>query len=145
MRKFVLVLALVGLLPLAFPSSGARAGWLKGNTAGLHPLLRARLYRLHKAYGRPITVTPGGGCRAHGNRRAPRSWHRRAVGCKAADIIIPGVSRRAILAWWGRNVGGGRGFYCGRSFVHVDVGPNRTWSWYCGKRRPRARRYARRR
>ncbi len=121
--------------------SPAQAGnWLSGDVAGLNPALKAKLYRLHKAFGRPIKVTPQGGCRLHGNRRAPRSWHRRAVGCKAADIIMPGVSRRTILAWWARNVGGGRGFYCGRRFVHVDIGPNRTWSWYCGGRATRVAR-----
>ena len=116
---------------LAIP---AEAGWLSGNTAGLHPRLKAKLHRLHVAFGRPVRVTPHGGCRARGNRRAPKSWHRRAVGCKAADIVIPGVSRRTILAWWGRNIGGGRGFYCGRRFVHVDIGPARTWTWYCKRR-----------
>ncbi|HHN67934.1 MAG TPA: DUF882 domain-containing protein [Thermopetrobacter sp.] len=133
-KRFAAALLLAALAP------SAEAGWLNGNTAGLHPALKAKLHRLHKAYGRPIHVTPQGGCRARGNRRAPKSWHRRAVGCKAADIVIPGVSRRTILAWWGRNIGGGRGFYCGRRFVHVDIGPARTWTWYCQRRTRIARR-----
>ena len=134
MRKNIMVMmAAVGLA--AMPAPAMAGGWLTGSTAGLNPALKSKLYRLHKAFGKPIRVTPGGGCRARGNRRAPKSWHRRAVGCKAADIIMPGVPQRAILAWWGRHVGGGRGYYCGRRFVHVDIGPNRTWSWYCGKRR----------
>ncbi len=112
-------------------------GWLSGDTAGLNPALKAKLFQLHKAFDKPILITPHGGCRNHGSKRAPKSWHRRAVGCKAADVIISGVSRRAILSWWARHVGGGRGFYCGRRFVHVDIGPNRTWSWYCGGRATR--------
>ena len=140
MRMGKFVAGMILLSTAMFLSPAQAAGWLTGDTAGLSPALKAKLYRLHKAYGRPIRVTPNGGCRARGNRRAPRSWHRRAVGCKAADIIMPGVSRRAILNWWARNVGGGRGFYCGRRFVHVDIGPNRTWSWYCGGRATRVAR-----
>ncbi len=125
------------LLASAYVLPAQAGNWLSGDVAGLNPVLKAKLYRLHKAYGKPIMVTPHGGCRNHGNRRAPKSWHRRAVGCKAADIIMPGISRRTILNWWAHNVGGGRGFYCGRRFVHVDIGPNRTWSWYCGGRTTR--------
>ncbi len=137
MRK-IIVLLVVGLISAAFIGSQARAGdWVSGPYAGLHPRLKANLYKLHRAFGRPVRITPGGGCRARGNKRAPKSWHRRAVGCKAADIIVPGISRRTILKWWANHVGGGRGFYCGQRFVHVDIGPNRTWSWYCGSRRTR--------
>jgi len=132
MRKGKIAAALFMLAAVSV--APAQAGdWLSGDIAGLNPTLKVKLHRLHKAFGKP-------GCRKHGNRRAPKSWHRRAVGCKAADIIMPGVSRRAILAWWARNVGGGRGFYCGRRFVHVDIGPNRTWSWYCGGRTTRVAR-----
>ena len=139
MRKTMIAAASVLLAAATFTPAQA-GGWLSGDIAGLNPSLKAKLYRLHKAFGRPIMVTPHGGCRNHGSRRAPKSWHRRAVGCKAADIIVPGVSRQALLNWWARNVGGGRGFYCGRRFVHVDIGPNRTWSWYCGGRTTRVAR-----
>lgn len=66
------------------------------------------------------------------NRSVSKSYHLYNRGCKAADVVIKGVGRKTILAWWAKNVGGGRGYYCGRRFVHVDVGPDRTWKWYCG-------------
>jgi len=131
-------------MPTGQPPALAADGWISGPVRGLHPRLLTNLRSLHRATGRHITITPHGGCRLHGNRRAPRSYHRIAAGCRAADIIIPGVSRRWVLRWWARHVGGGRGFYCGRSFVHVDVGPARTWSWYCRRPTRLARRNRRR-
>ncbi|HHN72784.1 MAG TPA: DUF882 domain-containing protein [Thermopetrobacter sp.] len=126
------------------PPAPAAAGWISGPYRGLHPRLKVHLHRLHRVFGRPVRVMPHGGCRRHGSRRAPRSFHRIAAGCKAADIVMPGVSGRRILAWWGRHVGGGRGYYCGHAFVHVDIGPPRTWRWYCGQRLA-GRRHGRRR
>ena len=131
-RHIVVLLQAAVLAAFFVPAAQAGQGWLSGPAHGLHPRLKAGLYRLHRAFGRPIRITPHGGCRRHGNRRAPRSFHRIAAGCKAADIVVPGVARSAILRWWARHMGGGRGFYCGRRFVHVDVGPARTWRWYCG-------------
>ena len=133
MIRYIVVLLQAAVLAAFFVSAAqAGQGWLSGPAHGLHPHLKAGLYRLHRAFGRPIRITPHGGCRRHGNRRAPHSFHRIAAGCKAADIVMPGVARSAILRWWARHMGGGRGFYCGRPFVHVDVGPARTWRWYCG-------------
>lgn len=134
-RGKILIAALLLSVVLAQPVRAE--GWLSGDIAGLNPVLKTKLLQLHKAFGKPVRVTPHGGCRRHGSRRAPKSWHRRAVGCKAADIVMPGIARHAILNWWARHVGGGRGFYCGRRFVHVDIGPNRRWSWYCGNRTTR--------
>ena len=138
-RHLILFLQVAVIAAFFMPVAQAGAGWLSGPTHGLHPRLRTGLYRLHMAFGRPVRITPHGGCRKHGNRRAPRSFHRIAAGCKAADIVMPDVSRHAILSWWARHMGGGRGFYYGRSFVHVDVGPSRHWSWFC---RPRSTRIA---
>jgi len=106
-----------------------------GPTRGLHPRLRKRLNGLSRHYGRTVRLTPHGGCRKHGSRAAPRSYHKRSRGCRAADVRISGVRGRAILAYWKRTGGGGRGAYCGRSFVHVDIGPSRTWYWRCKKKR----------
>ncbi len=52
--------------------------------------------------------------------------------CYAADIRVPGVSERAILAAAASAPGiGGIGRYC-NGIVHVDVGPQRRWA-YCGR------------
>lgn len=74
------------------------------------------------------------------NRRvggARNSYH---VKCMAADIKVPGVSKYK-LARYLRSISGvgGVGTYACKSFIHVDVGPKRSWHWRCrGKRRTRA-------
>ncbi len=105
------------------------------------PKLQEGLCRMSRELG-PVQVRGGHGshknCRTtRTNRSVKRSYHLYARGCKAADISIEGVSGKTILNWWAANYGGGRGYYCRRSFVHVDVGPDRTWTWFCGKRRRR--------
>ena len=108
---------------------------LDGPVKGLHPKLVGRLKKMERAFGRPVHITPHGGCRKHGSRAAPRSYHRIAAGCRAADVWIAGVAGPRILRYWRRHGGGGTGYYCGRRFVHVDVGPDRHWAWFCGSRR----------
>jgi uncharacterized protein YcbK (DUF882 family) len=56
--------------------------------------------------------------------------HSQHMLAKAIDIRVPGVSTRAL-----RNAAlalhsGGVGFYPVSQFVHVDVGPVRTWSFH---------------
>ncbi|MCL6705727.1 DUF882 domain-containing protein [Pseudomonas sp. R2.Fl] len=59
--------------------------------------------------------------------RSGRSQHSR---CFAADIRVPGVSERRIVAAAKRAPGiGGVGRYC-NGIVHVDIGPRRNWV-YC--------------
>ena len=99
--------------------------------------LKSGLCKLSKRFG-AVQVTPNGSCRTRkGNRGARRSYHLYSRGCKAADLRIKGVAGATILKWWARNIGGGRGYYRCRSFVHVDTGPNRTWYWNLCKRRKR--------
>lgn len=112
----------------------ARRGRIVGRTRGLNPRLRGLLGQISSHYGRPVQVLSG--CRSHRHNRrvggARRSMH---LHCKAADIRVAGVSksrlRRYALRLSGR---GGVGTYCGRSIVHVDVGPRRTWYHGCRKR-----------
>ena len=140
MRSILFVIMSIFLLSVPVEAK------ITGPYKGLHPTLKKRLHVLERHFGH-IHITPHGGCRRHGNRMAPRSYHRIAAGCKAADIIIRGVSKKKILAFWKKRRWGGTGYYCGRPFVHVDVGPVRHWTWFCGKRRyhrTRMRRYARR-
>ena len=126
-RALVLIASIIFFTVPAFSK-------ITGPYKELHPRLKQRLHVLERHFGH-VHITPHGGCRLHGNRRAPKSYHRIAAGCKAADIIIKGVSKRKILAFWKRKGWGGTGYYCGRPFVHVDVGPVRSWTWFCGKRK----------
>ena len=99
--------------------------------------LKVGLCKLSRTYGL-VQITPSGSCRTkRGNRGARRSYHLYNRGCKAADLRIKGVAGATILQWWAKNIGGGRGYYRCRSFVHVDTGPNRTWFWNLCKRRKR--------
>lgn len=99
------------------------------NWKSSHPKLTKRLCAMSRALG-PVEVTSS--CRTRKrNKSVKNSYHLYARGCKAADVKIKGVSRRRILNYWKKS-GGGTGYYCGRSFVHVDVGPTRSWTWYCG-------------
>ena len=64
----------------------------------------------------------------------PHSGDSQHSHCYAADIRVPGVSEKAVLAAAADAPGvGGIGRYC-NGIVHVDVGPKRTWN-YCGKGR----------
>ncbi len=102
---------------------------------GLHPRLSRLLAIVKNHYGRSVSVTSG--CRSHKHNRrvggAKRSMHLR---CMAVDFRVAGVSkarlRRYVSGLPGR---GGVGIYCGRSIVHLDVGPRRSWVHGCGKRR----------
>lgn len=107
---------------------------------GLHPRLRRLLATVGKHYGRPAIVSSG--CRSYRHNRrvggARRSMHLR---CMAADIKVSGVSKGSLRRYVSRLAGrGGVGTYCGRSIVHLDVGPRRSWYHGCRKRRRRSRR-----
>jgi len=104
---------------------------------GLHPRLNRLLAMVKRHYGKSLTVSSG--CRSHRHNRrvggAKRSMHLR---CMAADFKVAGVSkarlRRFVSGLPGR---GGVGTYCGKSIVHLDVGPRRSWYHGCRKRRKR--------
>ena len=85
--------------------------------------LRAVLAHIARRVGRRPLVTSG---HRSGGRRA--SYHRK---CLAADIRVPGVSvKRIVAAARSAPAIGGVGTYC-NGIVHVDVGPRRSWH-YCG-------------
>jgi hypothetical protein len=87
--------------------------------------LGAILAHIAKETGRKPMVTSG---------HRPHSGGSQHSHCYAADIRVPGVSERAILAAAASAPGiGGIGRYC-NGIVHVDVGPKRAWN-YCGKGR----------
>ncbi|MCC2608270.1 DUF882 domain-containing protein [Neorhizobium sp. Rsf11] len=85
--------------------------------------LGAILAHIAKQTGRKPMVTSGH--RPHSGR----SQHSR---CYAADIRVPGVSEKRILAAAATAPGiGGIGRYC-NGIVHVDIGPKRTWA-HCSR------------
>lgn len=90
--------------------------------------LHAVLAHIAAQTGRRPLVTSG---HRSGGRRG--SYHRK---CMAADIRVPGVSVKRIIAAAKTAPGiGGIGTYC-NGIVHVDVGPSRRWH-YCGSGRGR--------
>lgn len=94
------------------------------------PELQSVLRRLAKVFGRELIVTSG--FRGRTPRRSG-SYHGR---CMAADIQVKGVSPGEVRRIALRTPGvGGVGSYCHTRSIHIDVGPRRTWSWGCGKRR----------
>lgn len=81
--------------------------------------LRSVLAHIARHTGRRLVITSGH--RMTGRRG---SYHRK---CMAADIRVPGVSVRRIVAAARSAPGiGGIGTYC-NGIVHVDVGPKRRW------------------
>lgn len=87
--------------------------------------LRAILAHIAAQTGRKPMVTSG---------HRPRSGRSQHSHCYAADIRVPGVSERKILAAAATAPGiGGIGRYC-NGIVHVDIGPQRRWA-HCGRRR----------
>jgi uncharacterized protein YcbK (DUF882 family) len=112
-------------MPVSLPrnSSGCR---VSGKTEGLDTILSKRLCGMSRDLG---TVTVVSGCRKHGSKRSPKSYHKYSRGCKAADVVISGVKQSTIMRYWAGNGGGGTGSYRSQRIVHVDVGPNRSWHW----------------
>lgn len=64
--------------------------------------------------------------RSQGRRVARDSLHMYG---KAVDIEIAGISKTTLRDYAYSLGKGGVGFYRSNSFVHVDVGPARTWGW----------------
>lgn len=86
--------------------------------------LRIILAHIAEQTGRRPVITSGH--RPHSGR----SQHTR---CYAADIRVPGVSEKRILAAAATAPGiGGIGRYC-NGLVHVDIGPRRAWA-HCHRR-----------
>ncbi len=116
----------------------ATKGWVQAHPgvrlSGLSRRLKAQLADIGKHFGKPVQVVSG--CRSpQHNRRVGgvnKSFHLR---CLAADFYIPGVSKKR-LAKYVRALPqrGGMGVYCGKSTVHLDLGPRRSWYQACAKR-----------
>jgi hypothetical protein len=95
------------------------------DTACLKPELLEILRTIENHYGRKVVITSG-----YRSRGREGSLHRT---CRAADIIVPGISSQA-LATYARTIPsvGGVGTYCHESMIHVDIGTPRDWKYGCG-------------
>ncbi|WP_117195357.1 DUF882 domain-containing protein [Rhizobium terrae] len=92
-------------------------------TACFPEKLGAILAHIAKETGQKPMVTSG---------HRPHSGRSQHSHCYAADIRVPGVSEKVILAAAAGAPGiGGIGRYC-NGIVHVDIGPKRTWA-HCGR------------
>ncbi|MEO6394832.1 MAG: D-Ala-D-Ala carboxypeptidase family metallohydrolase [Devosia sp.] len=91
------------------------------NAFCLAPGLRLAIYRFETFFGRKVVLSSG--------YRDP--FHNAAVGgvdnsfhtkCMAADLFIPGVDKRRLVAFAMREpLVGGLGCYPGKQFIHIDV------------------------
>lgn len=95
------------------------------DTACLKPELLDILRQIEGHYGQKVVITSG-----YRSRGREGSLHRT---CRAADIIIPGVTSQQLAAY-ARSISavGGVGTYCHQSMIHVDVGTPRDWKYGCG-------------
>ena len=82
-----------------------------------------REIRLISAYRSPLR---NGLMRRHGRRVGSKSYHMYGM---AADIHIAGIPTYKVRNFAYSLKRGGVGYYRHRHFVHVDVGPLRTWGW----------------
>jgi zinc D-Ala-D-Ala carboxypeptidase len=132
MRLFVVALACVALLAgcataprnLYAPykqSFGMFVAHSEVNTFCLAPKLRFAIAAIEGKFGRKVVVSSGYRDPKHNDDvgGADGSYHMK---CMAADIFIPGVSKRSLIAAAYRNgLVGGLGCYPGRTFIHIDV------------------------
>ncbi len=106
---------------------------LSGSVAAIDPKLLDLLYELHAKLGAtgPFTVVCGyrspktnAALRANNPAVAERSLHMEG---KAVDIRLPGVPLDKLYKAALELKAGGVGYYPRSGFIHVDVGPVRTW------------------
>ncbi len=103
----------------------------------LKPELVKLLTKVEKHYGKKVVITSGYRSKSY-NRRVRGARNSQHMYCKAADIRVPGVSKRELVKFARTLPGiGGVGLYCRSSYVHVDVGSRRDWYWGCGKKKRR--------
>ena len=100
------------------------------------PQLRFAISALENRFGRKVVVSSGYRNPWYNDKvgGADNSYHMK---CQAADIFIPGVSKRTLIAAaYRERLVGGLGCYPGRTFIHIDVrsrprGWNRPVTWGC--------------
>ena len=91
------------------------------NTFCLAPKLRFAIGALEARFSRKVVVSSGYRDPFHNGKAggADDSYHMK---CMAADIFIPGVNKRDLIAAaYRESLVGGLGCYPGRTFIHIDV------------------------
>jgi uncharacterized protein YcbK (DUF882 family) len=106
---------------------------INGDVRGIDPKLLDLLYELHEKVGgkAPFTVLCGyrsprtnASLREFNKAVAEQSLHMQG---KAVDIRLPGVPLAALRTAALELKSGGVGYYPRSGFLHVDVGPVRSW------------------
>jgi len=133
MKFFTTALLAVALAIVPLSASAK----VTGKTSGLKKPLMVKLEKMSRHFGKTVVVTSG--CRSHTHNRkvggAKKSKH---LQCIAADVTISGVGKKTILAYWKKTNGGGRGYYCHTSSVHVDI-RKESYAWTKGCRKKKKR------
>jgi uncharacterized protein YcbK (DUF882 family) len=91
------------------------------NTFCLSPKLRFAIAAIEGRLGRKVVVNSGYRDPNHNSEvgGSDNSYHMK---CMAADIFIPGVSKRSLIAVaYRERLVGGLGCYPSRQFIHIDV------------------------
>lgn len=131
-QETIQIASVAGLARLA--PGGLRAQSDKVEMDCFKPELIRLLDKVRRHYGRDILVTSGYRSPKH-NRRAGGARGSRHTTCEAADIQVPGVSKRDLASYLRTVEGrGGVGTYCHTRSVHIDTGPQRDWNWRCQRR-----------
>lgn len=105
-----------------------------GKSIEMDPALLDLLHQINERFGGGVEFEVVSGCRSpstnrmlarHSSGVAKKSLH---MDGKAIDIRIPGVSLQSLRDVALSLRAGGVGFYPNSNFVHVDVGPVRSWA-----------------
>ncbi len=87
------------------------------------------LETMRAEYGRPMRITSAYRCPIHNARVGGAPMSRHKLG-QAADVAVSPADREAVLFAAEAAAFGGLGFYS--TFLHVDIGPARSWGrrWF---------------
>lgn len=104
-------------------------------TGCFEPKLVGILRAVEARFNTKVVVTSGYRSPSYNKRvnGARRSMH---MGCKAADVQVPGANKLDVANFVRSLPGrGGVGTYCHTTAIHVDIGRERDWNWACRRRR----------
>src|SRR5690606_17341088 len=105
------------------------------DVACLKPSLVRVLKAVEQRFGQKVVITSGYRSPDR-NRRARGARNSLHHYCAAAHVQVPDVSKLALAQFVRSMPGrGGVGTYCHTESVHIDVGPERDWSWRCRRRK----------